>query len=698
MHVTVARNLVCVVNAAPLRYQGGTIAFNGVILLRELGGVVMFSAMRLDYVAWIKPKVLACGVKTKGPILGAGALALTLFSASGAQAQCVGTKDLAPPPGPPSTQSVVAMAVAGVSASVNALTSSINTANTAFLTQSSAFIGSPANPQPDQEGGGVWARGVGGHLSTSTTSTTGSVNFGTTLNGNITCNARTVEDFAGVQIGTDVARLNVNGWNLHIGSTVGYLGANTRDATPAGLNPGPPTLHDNLQIPFVGAYAAASYGNFLVDGQVRGDFFQNEVSDDNHGLSAQHFNARGISLTGNVAYNQKLGNQWFIEPSAGIVWSRTQVDQLNVPGTMVTGGAGPSGLLIPPWLLTVNDIESTLGRLSVRAGTTITSGNVVWQPFASAGVFHEFQGGAVGSLTTNFASLGRSFASIPTLSSTVSTSGLGTYGQFGAGIAARIVDTGWVTYLRGDYRTGDNIEGWSINGGLRYTFGPDPATGGGALAKAAIYKAPVAPAAAYNWSGFYIGAYLGADWGHTSWNFADSGATIDPHFAGLLGGGEIGYNYQVGKWVLGVEGDVGATNARGAQPCPTGFFYNCENSTNWLSTATARIGYAYWDRLLTYVKAGAVIAQDRADIVCDTGSQLTGGRVDGCPSQSASKTRAGWTIGWGTEFGLTQNLSVKTETMYFDLGSDHYNVGGTPIDIQKNGFISTVGLHYRFGG
>jgi opacity protein-like surface antigen len=98
------------------------------------------------------------------------------------------------------------------------------------------------------------------------------------------------------------------------------------------------------------------------------------------------------------------------------------------------------------------------------------------------------------------------------------------------------------------------------------------------------------------------------------------------------------------------------------------------------------------------VKAGAVIAQDRADIVCDTGSRQTGGRVDGCPSQSDSKTRAGWTIGWGTEFGLTQNLSVKTETMYFDLGSDRYNIAGTPIDIQKNGFISTVGLHYRFGG
>jgi opacity protein-like surface antigen len=316
---------------------------------------------------------------------------------------------------------------------------------------------------------------------------------------------------------------------------------------------------------------------------------------------------------------------------------------------------------------------------------------VVWQPFASASVFHEFQGGADGSLTTNFPAVGVS--SVPTLFSTVSIGSLGTYGQFGAGVTAKVLDTGWVGYLRGDYRTGDHIEGWSLNGGLRYQFGPD---GGPVFAKAPIYKAPAAPAG-YNWNGFYIGAYLGADWGYTDWNFGD-GTGIDPHFAGVLAGGEIGYNYQVGKWVLGVEGDLGWTNARGAQPCQTDFFHNCEINSNWLSTATARVGYAYWDRLLTYVKAGAAIAHDRVDVVCDTGSKATTVALDGCPSQSDSKTRAGWTVGWGTEFGLTQNLSVKGEMLYFDLGTDRYNVAGTPIDIQKNGFISTVGLHYRFGG
>ena len=586
------------------------------------------------------------------------------------------------------------MAVANVSASVGALITSINSVNTAFLTQSSAFIGSPADPRPDQQGGGVWARGVGGHLSVGTTATAGNISFGTPQQGSIACNTRTLEDFAGVQIGTDFARLNVNGWNLHAGSTIGYLGSKTQDATP-GLTP-PASFRDSLQIPFVGFYGAASYGRFLVDAQIRADFFQNEVSDANNGLSGQRFNARGISLTGNVAYNQNLGSHWFIEPSAGIVWSKARVDPLNVPGTGILGTpVGPG--FVPPWVLTVNDIESTLGRLSVRVGTTVMSGNMVWQPFASASVFHEFQGRVTSSLTSNFAALGPAFAPLPTLSSTVATSSLGTYGQFGLGITAQMMNTSWISYLRGDYRTGDNIEGWSINGGLRYQFVPDPAVRSPVVAKAPIYKAPTVPAA-YNWAGFYIGAYLGASWGFADLTFLDDGATADPRFAGFLGGGEIGYNYQVDKWVFGLEGDFAWTNAHGARSCPIGFFANCEINMNWLSTVTGRIGYAYWDRLLIYVKGGAAIAADRAVAACTPNSPSTILLVVGCPASSNSKTKVGWTAGLGSEFGLTRNVSVKSEIVYFDLGSDRYTTAGIPTDIQRNGFLSTVGLHYRFGG
>jgi opacity protein-like surface antigen len=654
----------------------------------------MFGEIRMESVAGITLKALAVGVRTKSTIPGAGALVLMLFYGSAAQAQCTAVGLNTTSMGPVVTQAA-GMAVANVSASVGALVSSINSVNTTFPAQSSAFIGSPANPQPDQQGGGVWTRGVGGHLTYDTTATAGNISFGGPVSGSITCNTRTQEDFGGVQLGTDLARLNVNGWNLHVGSTIGYMGSKTQDGTP-GLTP-PASFRDSLQIPFVGFYGAASYGGLLVDGQVRGDFFQDEVADENHGLAGQRFDARGISLTGNVAYNQTLGSNWFIEPSAGIIWSRTHVDPLNVPGTGVLGTpVGPG--FVPPWVLRVNDIESTLGRLGARVGTTVKSGDVVWQPFVSASVFHEFEGRVTSTLTSNFSAIS---LSLPTLSSTVSTSGLGTYGQFGLGVVARFGDMGWVGYLRGDYRTGDNIEGWSVNGGLRYQFVPDPAVGGSEspIAKAPIYKAP-AVQAPYSWTGFYIGAYLGADWGFTNWTFTDDGGTTGPRFAGLLGGGEIGYNYQVGKWVFGIAGDAGGTNAHGARPCPTGFFYNCEINTNWLSTATARVGYAYWDRLLVYAKGGTAIAHDRAESWCNTVSQPTISAValTGCPSQSDSKIKAGWTVGWGTEFGLTQHVSVKSEIMYFDLGSDRYNIAGIPTDIQRNGFISTIGLHFRFDG
>jgi outer membrane autotransporter protein len=242
-----------------------------------------------------------------------------------------------------------------------------------------------------------------------------------------------------------------------------------QDGTPAtpGLNSA--RFRDSVQIPFVGIYGAASYGGLLVDGQIRGNFFQNEASDDNRGMLGQHFDAHGIGLTGNVAYIQKLSNYWFVEPSAGIVWSRTHVDPLNVQGTGVFGPFFAPGFVLPA--VTVNDIESALGRLTVRVGKTITSGSVVWQPFASASVIHEFQGGATSSLLINSAAIGSSF---PNLNSTVSTSSFGTLGQFGVGVAARAVGTGWIGYLRADYRHGEYIDGWSLNGSLRYEFVPDP--------------------------------------------------------------------------------------------------------------------------------------------------------------------------------------------------------------------------------
>src|SRR5436309_12798576 len=97
----------------------------------------------------------------KAAVLGTGAVVVALLFTSAAQAQCT-APGFVPPPGFPTGPAVTA--VAGVSAYVGTLAASIHAANTAFLSQSTAFVASPPNPQPDQQAGGVWARGVGGHL------------------------------------------------------------------------------------------------------------------------------------------------------------------------------------------------------------------------------------------------------------------------------------------------------------------------------------------------------------------------------------------------------------------------------------------------------------------------------------------------------------------------------------------------------
>src|ERR1051326_2689731 len=159
--------------------------------------------------------------KLRTGLLAGIAAAVSLFAASGAQAQnCTITS---------STLNGQQLGIIGASpASVSSMiASSLTAANTAFLLQSTAFVGAPGNPAPDQQGGGVWVRGVGGQVDIkSTTATTAGGFTGGVPNqpsAAISCSQKVETTFVGAQLGADIARLNVNGWNLHFGSTVGYL-------------------------------------------------------------------------------------------------------------------------------------------------------------------------------------------------------------------------------------------------------------------------------------------------------------------------------------------------------------------------------------------------------------------------------------------------------------------------------------------
>jgi opacity protein-like surface antigen len=586
---------------------------------------------------------------------------------------------------------------------IDTLVSAINVANTTFLTQSTAFIGAPPNPDPDQLGGGVWARGVGGQTDFKSTSTSTYTFGGAPLTGNITCKTTTKLNFAGVQIGTDVARLNVDGWNLHAGSTLGYMGTYANDFSTGG------SFQDNLQIPFVGFYAAATKGGFYIDGQARWNYYQNKLTDQTNGVFGQNVDARGFSLNGNIGYNFSFADNWFVEPSVGVVWSETWVDPFNTTGTFMLQplALGAVNLSVPGTIST-NTIFSTLGRVSLRVGTSISTENWILQPFVTVSGFREFEGNNSGSVFTNFNAVplprGVIFTchnfnggSVPCfIAGNLSATNIGNYGQFGLGVVAVLPNTGWLGYVRADYRTGDHIDGWSMNGGVRYQFSPAHPVITGRSAE----PSPVIVPAAYNWTGFYLGPQLGADWGYTDWTFRNVGTKTFPRFAGVLPGGQVGYNYQIDKWVFGIEGTGAWTNAHGGRPCPNAFFFTCEIDVNSLYTVTGRIGYAYWDRVLWYGKGGLAIGEVKAQARCNIDSQLIFGvtAVPGCPVQGTNRTDVGWTVGGGSEFGLTDNWSVKSETSYFNLGTNNYSFGqfGSTADVRRTGWISTIGLNYRF--
>jgi opacity protein-like surface antigen len=630
-----------------------------------------------------------------GAILGGFAATIALTVPAAAQTPC--TSSLPPLFIGRIQFPATALAPFGSGGSINALVAAINVANTAFLTQSTAFIGSPPNPDPNQLGGGVWARGIGGQTDFNSTSTSTFALNGTALSGNVRCNTKTELNFSGVQIGTDIARLNVDGWNLHAGSTLGYLGANANDFASSGSFGG--SFSDTLQVPFVGLYGAATKGGFFIDGQARWNYYQNKLVDTSNGLFGQDLDARGFSVNGNIGYNYGLPDNWFIEPSAGFLWSKVSVDPLNTSGTFALS---QSPGFAPPATVFINNIYSALGRVSVRVGTSFSTADWILQPFATISGFREFQGNNSATLASHFEQIGIGGSLVGNLSAT----NIGNYGQFGLGLVTILPNTGWLGYVRADYRTGDHIDGWSVNGGLRYQLNPaHPVVTG---RSADIPGTPIVPAA-YNWTGFYLGPSLGVDWGYTNWTFPNGNKTY-PRFAGVLAGGQVGYNYQFGKWVFGVEGDAGWTNAHGARACPNGFFFSCEINVNSLYTVTGRIGYTYWDRVLWYAKGGLAVGEIRAQTRCNTDGQAvipavnrTGGLLNsGCPVQGTTRTDAGWTVGGGSEFALTDNWSVKAETSYFDLGTGHYTAGTltSPLgrDVRRVGWISTIGLNYRFTG
>jgi outer membrane immunogenic protein len=225
------------------------------------------------------------------------------------------------------------------------------------------------------------------------------------------------------------------------------------------------------------------------------------------------------------------------------------------------------------------------------------------------------------------------------------------------------------------------------------------------MAPAPSYYPPAAvavmPPAAYNWTGIYFGGNLGAGLVEDSVNQTAVTATstnllgnTDVSVAGFIGGAQLGFNYQIASWVIGVEGswtDSAITGSGLASTTGSTIGATQERTTSaplWFGAATGRIGYAAND-VLFYAKGGWARMN-----VKYTQDQLASGAT--VFTQGISDNRSGFTAGAGLEYGMTENLSAKFEYDFYDFGTKDYALTQTPVAIRSYLHTLTVGLNYRF--
>jgi outer membrane immunogenic protein len=221
--------------------------------------------------------------------------------------------------------------------------------------------------------------------------------------------------------------------------------------------------------------------------------------------------------------------------------------------------------------------------------------------------------------------------------------------------------------------------------------------------------APVVVAPIYNWNGIYIGGNVGGGWGRAEYLntanttfFGDVGGppTFSHNTRGFVGGGQIGYNWQSGSFVFGVEAmadfsDIkGNINPlRGGLP-PLGRDDNFETRIRSLFLGTARVGYAANNWLL-YVKGGYAGGNVRVSVVDAAGINQGSG--------SASRWRNGWTVGGGVEYGITPNWTVAAEYNYVRLQASSYDLAGAAAPLvyrfdvaTRDTHLALLKLNYKF--
>lgn len=191
------------------------------------------------------------------------------------------------------------------------------------------------------------------------------------------------------------------------------------------------------------------------------------------------------------------------------------------------------------------------------------------------------------------------------------------------------------------------------------------------------YQAPSVAytnSSAFDWTGFYAGVNAGYGWA----KIESGGFVNSDDFNGWLGGAQVGYNYDFGGFVLGVEGDIQLADVKYKEDLGGGF--GVEAGLEAYGTVRARAGIAA-DRFLPYITGG--VAWGRGVIKATAPGA----------SVSINDDFVGWTIGAGLEYAVADNITLRGEYLYTDFGKADF---GTGTDINLKTSVVRVGVNFKF--
>jgi outer membrane immunogenic protein len=192
-------------------------------------------------------------------------------------------------------------------------------------------------------------------------------------------------------------------------------------------------------------------------------------------------------------------------------------------------------------------------------------------------------------------------------------------------------------------------------------------------------KAPAIVSPVTNWTGFYIGAMGGYGSENTSDQFAIKGG---------FAGGTVGYNWQFGQFVAGIEADGAWADISNSvtQIDPILGAVTATAKVDALATVRGRFGVAV-DQVLLYGTGGLALADTK---ISASALGLT---------VSDSKTMTGWTAGAGVEWMFLPHWSVKGEYLYRSFGGQTFFANQVVGGIQTgtlNINSGQVGINYHF--